>query len=38
MFWGVSGRFGSAQLAELAPLLHKFAKQIRAGIFRNERT
>jgi hypothetical protein len=27
-----------AKLAELVPLLHKFAKQSRIGIFRNERT
>jgi hypothetical protein len=26
------------KLAELLPLSHKFAKQIRVGIFRNERT
>jgi hypothetical protein len=27
-----------AKLAELVPLSHKFAKQSRVGIFRNERT
>jgi hypothetical protein len=27
-----------ANLAELVPLSHKFAKQCRVGIFRNERT
>jgi hypothetical protein len=27
-----------AKLAELAPLAHKFAKDSRVGIFRNERT
>jgi hypothetical protein len=27
-----------AQMAELVPLTHKFAKQSRVGIFRNERT
>jgi hypothetical protein len=27
-----------AKLAELVPLSHKFAKQRRVGIFRNERT
>jgi hypothetical protein len=27
-----------AKLAELVPLSHKFSKQIRVGIFRNERT
>jgi hypothetical protein len=27
-----------AKLAELVPLSQKFAKQIRVGIFRNERT
>jgi hypothetical protein len=27
-----------AKLAELVPLTHKFAKQNRVGIFRNERT
>jgi hypothetical protein len=40
------GRFGpsrystkvDAKLAELVPLSHKFAKQSRVGIFRNERT
>jgi hypothetical protein len=40
------GRFGlfryctkaDAKLAELVPLSHKFAKQNRIGIFRNERT
>jgi hypothetical protein len=40
------GRFGQfryctevdAKLAELLPLAHKFAKQSRVGIFRNERT
>jgi hypothetical protein len=42
----VLGRFGpfrydmkvDAKLAELVPLSHKFAKQSRVGIFRNERT
>jgi hypothetical protein len=29
---------GDAKLAELVPLSHKFAKQSRFGIFRNERT
>jgi hypothetical protein len=28
----------NAKLAELVPLMHKFAKQSRVGIFRNERT
>jgi hypothetical protein len=28
----------NAELAELVPLSHMFAKQIRAGLFRNERT
>jgi hypothetical protein len=28
----------NAKLAELVSLTHKFAKQIRAGLFRNERT
>jgi hypothetical protein len=40
------GRFGpfrystkvDVKLAELVPLSHKFVKQIRVGIFRNERT
>jgi hypothetical protein len=40
----VLGRFGpfryctkvNAKLAELVPLTHKFAKQSRVGIFRNE--
>jgi hypothetical protein len=27
-----------AKLAELVPLSHKFSKQIRVGLFRNERT
>jgi hypothetical protein len=42
----VLGRFGpfgywkkvDAKLAELVPLTHKFAKQSRVRIFRNERT
>jgi hypothetical protein len=28
----------NAKLPELVPLSHMFAKQIRAGLFRNERT
>jgi hypothetical protein len=40
---GLFGPFPSctkvdAKLAELVPLTHKFAKQGRVGIFRNERT
>jgi hypothetical protein len=42
MFWSVSDRFVTARsrckLAELVPLTHKFAKQGRVRIFRNERT
>jgi hypothetical protein len=43
MFWGRFGPFRyctkvDAKLAELVPLSHKFAKQSRVGIFRNERT
>jgi hypothetical protein len=42
----VFGRFGpfryctkvDAKLAELVPVTHKFAKQYRVKIFRNERT
>jgi hypothetical protein len=43
MFWGVSKPFRycmkvDAKLAELVTLSHKFTKQSRVGIFRNERT
>jgi hypothetical protein len=43
MFWGRFGPFRyctkvDAKLAELVPLAHKFAKQSRVTIFRNECT
>jgi hypothetical protein len=42
MFWRVSARFDctkvDAKLAELAPLMRKFAKRRCDEIFRNERT